>query len=414
MIDLMEMSKDMKAFIKWVLVAILVGVVVGLVSTAFHYAVGFVTTYRMQHSIIILLLPLGGIFIVWLYKILGAENDQGTNFVLVSCRGKEKVPLRTTLLIFVSTVVTHMFGGSSGREGAALQLGSSLSDTIGTVFKFDEEDMNVMSMCGMAAAFSALFGTPVTSAVLSIEIVSIGVMHFSALVPCIVAAVTGWMVAKNFGVLPTAYKINDICELDVDNICRVLILAVLCAFVSMLFCFIMKRVAGLYKKYIENKYLRAIAGGAIIIVFTLIAGTKDYNGAGMDIIARSFTGSIPIYVFLIKIIFTAFTLGAGFKGGEIVPAFYTGATFGNAISGLFGIDPSFGAGIGLVSIFCGVTNCPVTALILSIELFGSEGLPFFASACAVSYMLSGYTGLYTAQKIIYSKRRDERIDIMTK
>lgn len=408
------MSKDMKAFIKWVLVAILVGVVVGLVSTAFHYAVGFVTTYRMQHSIIILLLPLGGIFIVWLYKILGAENDQGTNFVLVSCRGKEKVPLRTTLLIFVSTVVTHMFGGSSGREGAALQLGSSLSDTIGTVFKFDEEDMNVMSMCGMAAAFSALFGTPVTSAVLSIEIVSIGVMHFSALVPCIVAAVTGWMVAKNFGVLPTAYKINDICELDVDNICRVLILAVLCAFVSMLFCFIMKRVAGLYKKYIENKYLRAIAGGAIIIVFTLIAGTKDYNGAGMDIIARSFTGSIPIYVFLIKIIFTAFTLGAGFKGGEIVPAFYTGATFGNAISGLFGIDPSFGAGIGLVSIFCGVTNCPVTALILSIELFGSEGLPFFASACAVSYMLSGYTGLYTAQKIIYSKRRDERIDIMTK
>jgi H+/Cl- antiporter ClcA len=410
----MEMSKDMKAFIKWVLVAILVGVVVGLVSTAFHYAVGFVTTYRMQHSIIILLLPLGGIFIVWLYKILGAENDQGTNFVLVSCRGKEKVPLRTTLLIFVSTVVTHMFGGSSGREGAALQLGSSLSDTIGTVFKFDEEDMNVMSMCGMAAAFSALFGTPVTSAVLSIEIVSIGVMHFSALVPCIVAAVTGWMVAKNFGVLPTAYKINDICELDVDNICRVLILAVLCAFVSMLFCFIMKRVAGLYKKYIENKYLRAIAGGAIIIVFTLIAGTKDYNGAGMDIIARSFTGSIPIYVFLIKIIFTAFTLGAGFKGGEIVPAFYTGATFGNAISGLFGIDPSFGAGIGLVSIFCGVTNCPVTALILSIELFGSEGLPFFASACAVSYMLSGYTGLYTAQKIIYSKRRDERIDIMTK
>jgi H+/Cl- antiporter ClcA len=410
----MEMSKDMKAFIKWVLVAILVGVVVGLVSTAFHYAVGFVTTYRMQHSIIILLLPLGGIFIVWLYKILGAENDQGTNFVLVSCRGKEKVPLRTTLLIFVSTVVTHMFGGSSGREGAALQLGSSLSDTIGTVFKFDEEDMNVMSMCGMAAAFSALFGTPVTSAILSIEIVSIGVMHFSALVPCIVAAVTGWMVAKNFGVLPTAYKINDICELDVDNICRVLILAVLCAFVSMLFCFIMKRVAGLYKKYIENKYLRAIAGGAIIIVFTLIAGTKDYNGAGMDVIARSFTGSIPIYVFLIKIIFTAFTLGAGFKGGEIVPAFYTGATFGNAISGFFGIDPSFGAGIGLVSIFCGVTNCPVTALILSIELFGSKGLPFFASACAVSYMLSGYTGLYTAQKIIYSKRRDERIDVMTK
>jgi len=412
--ELKEMFKDVKAFVKWVLLGILVGDIVGLVSVAFHFAVDYATKFRITHSFIVFMLPLGGLFIVWFYKALGVENDQGTNYVLVSCREEKTVPFKLTPLIFVGTTVTHLFGGSAGREGAALQMGSSISNTIGRLFKFDNSDMNIMSMCGMAAAFSALFGTPVTAAIFSIEVIHIGVMRFSALLPCIVASITGYLVSKYLGVSPTVFNIKQINTLDVSNMCRVLMLAVLCAFVSTFFCYVLKKTAKFYADYFENKYLRAAVGGIIIVVITLIAGTGDYNGMGMDVIKRMFNGRFPIYAFLLKTIFTAFTLGAGFKGGEIVPSFYVGAAFGNAVAPIFGISPAFGAGIGIISVFCGVTNCPVAALVLGVELFGAQGMVYYAAACAVSYMLSGYTSLYTSQKILYSKRRDERIDIMAK
>ncbi|MGE4214932.1 MAG: chloride channel protein [Anaerotignaceae bacterium] len=404
------MIKDLKAFIKWIAIAVIVGVVVGVVGVLFHFSIDYVTEFRQANTWVLFLLPIGGIFIAWLYKAMAAENDRGTNFVLVSIRSEENIPIKTGPLIFISTVITHFVGGSAGKEGAALQLGSSISNKIGEVMKLDGNDMHTMSMCGMSAAFAALFGTPVTAAVFSLEVVSIGIMHYSALVPCILAAVTGSLVAAGFGVAPEKFVLSGIPTIGALSIGKVIVLSVLCAFISILFCFIMKKVHHGYDKYIKSRYTKGFVGGLIVLVLTLIIGNGDYNGGGMNIVEHAIDGKVFIGAFLLKIIFTAFSLGAGFKGGEIVPSFFTGATFGNAVAKIVGLNPSFGAGIGMIAVFCGVTNCPVSSLILSVEMFGAEELLFFAIVCGVSYMLSGYTGLYSEQKIVYSKTRTEFID----
>lgn len=404
------MIKDLKAFIKWIAIAIIVGILVGLIGVLFHFSLDYVTEFRQANTWVLFLLPIAGLFIAWLYRVMAAENDKGTNFVLVSIRSEENIPLKTAPLIFISTVVTHFVGGSAGREGAALQLGSSISNKIGEIIKLDENDMHTMSMCGMSAAFAALFGTPVTAAVFSLEVVSIGIMHYSALVPCILAAVTGSLVASAFGVAPEKFVLNGIPTVGALSISKVIIISVLCAFISILFCFIMKKVHHGYDKYIKSRYIKGFIGGTIVLVLTLIIGNSDYNGGGMNIVNNAIEGKVFIGAFLLKIIFTAFTLGAGFKGGEIVPSFFTGATFGNVVAKFIGLNPSFGAGIGMVAVFCGVTNCPVSSLILSVEMFGAGELLFFAIVCSVSYMLSGYTGLYSEQKIVYSKIRTEFID----
>ncbi len=404
------MFGDIKAFCKWAAIAVAVGLIVGFVGTAFHYSIEVSGEIFAHNYFLVVLLPFGGIYIAWIYKVCGAENDGGTNFVLDTVRTKKTVPIITMPMIFLGTMVTHFFGGSSGREGAALQIGSSISNAIGEGIGLDEKDMHIMTMCGMSAAFATLFGTPITAAVFAIEVVSIGIMHFSALVPCVISSLAGIMVAQVFDVAPTHFGILDICRLNIENIVKVIILSILCAFISIVFCVVMKRVAGMYKKYAPNPFVRVAAGGVIVAILTFVVGTQDYNGAGMAVIEQAFSSRVVWHAFILKIIFTAFTLGAGFKGGEIVPAFFTGATFGNAVSPIIGLNSSFGAGIGLICLFCGVTNCPLTSMILSVELFGAEGLPFFAAACATSYMLSGYTGLYSGQKIVYSKTKAEFID----
>lgn len=404
------MRNNVKTFFKWLFIAILLGVVVGYTSIAFHFCIEIATKLRGRFPWLLFGLPLGGLFIVAFYKAFKAENHKGTDFILASIRENKPVTTETSFLIFVSTVVTHLFGGSSGREGAALQLGGSIADFLGKNLKLDEKDMSIITICGMCTAFATLFGTPLTAVIFSIEVVSIGIMHYSALFPCIVAASTGCMFAWHLGVERTFFPITGIPAFEPVALIRVSLLAVMGAILSIVFCRVMHKVTHIYKDKFKNPYLRAFVGGCIVIALTYIVGNRDYNGAGMDIINIAFTGKVVWYAFMLKIIFTALTLGAGFKGGEIVPAFFTGATFGNVMGPVLGLSPSFGAGIGLISVFCGVTNCPIASIMLSIEIFGSEGLMFFAAACAIGYLLSGYTGLYSEQKILYSKTRAEYIN----
>ena len=401
---------DLFQFCKWIAISIFLGIIVGSTAVLFHFSVDVVTEFRIEHPYIILGLPLGGIFIAWFYKVLGEKDNKGTNFVHIAVRENKLVSPSTAPLIFISTLITHFFGGSSGREGAALQLGSSIADFIGKFIKLDEKDMSIITICGMCTAFAALFGTPITAAIFSIEVVSVGIMHYSALFPCLLAAATGCMIAEYFGVPPTSFVINGIPDVSVLSILEVTALSVLGALLSIIFCFIMHRTTALYKKKFSSPYKMAAAGGIVVIILTFIVGNQDYNGAGMHIINRAFEGNVVWYAFILKMIFTAATLGAGFKGGEIIPVFFTGATFGNFAAPHMGLSPSFGAGIGLIAVFCGVTNCPISSIMLSIELFGTEGLMFFAIVCAIGYMLSGYTGLYSEQKLLYSKTRAEYIN----
>lgn len=400
-------------FFKWLILSIIIGSLVGLIGIIFHHMIEASTTLCLTYRWLLFLLPLGGLLIVFFYRTTHMSDDTGTNLVLLSIRSEENLRLRTAPLIFISTVITHLFGGSSGREGAALQLGGSIAAWLGKCFKVDEKDLRIMIMAGMSAAFSAVFGTPLVAAIFPLEVVSVGVMYYVALVPCIVSSLVAHGIATLLGGHSTYFTLLEIPTLTPLTGIQTTILAMLLAGLSIIFCKILHVTGNLYRKFLRNTYLRIISGGFLVIGLTFICGTRDYLGAGMPIIKSAITGHVVWYAFLLKMLFTAITLGCGYKGGEIVPTFFVGATFGHTISKLIGLNPSFGAGIGLIGLFCAVTNCPISAFILSIELFGGEGMLFFMLTSAISYMLSGYYSLYNKQKIMYSKSKPEFINTLT-
>lgn len=399
--------------LKWIIFAIIVGITVGLCGTAFYFALSLVTVLRTQNSWLIFLLPLGGVGIVAMYRILHNEKDTGTNLVISAIHSDDELPFRMAPLIFVSTLITHLFGGSAGREGAALQMGGSIGNALGRLFRFDDKDKHVMIMCGMSAAFSALFGTPMAAAILPMEMVSVGVMYYIALVPCVISSLVAHGIAYSFGVSNEMFIIRSIPKFGIISSIEISVLAILCALVSILFCVLLHKSEDLYKRFFANPYVRAIVGGCIIIVLTLLVGNQDYNGTGINIIAHCINGTVRPEAFLLKMIFTALTLGAGYKGGEIVPSFFTGAAFGCLFGNLLVFSPTLCTAVGMTAVFCGVTNCPITSLLISFELFGYDGMPYFLLATALSYMLSGYFGLYRSQKIVYSKYKTNYINKAT-
>ncbi|MCI8327725.1 MAG: chloride channel protein [Lachnospiraceae bacterium] len=402
------------ASIKWIIFSILTGLLIGTIGSAFYHCLQFVTKTRLHFSWLLLFLPLGGLLIVGLYQIFKDENDTGTNLVLSAIHSNERIPLRMAPLIFISTLITHLFGGSAGREGAALQIGGSIGGSLGRLFRFNEKDRHIMIMCGMSAAFTALFGTPMAAAIFSIEVVSVGIMHYSALVPCVISALVSSEVSSYFGVTADTFLLGTLPVFNLKSAGLIALLAILSALISILFCILLHQSEHLYKKFFKNRYLRVFAGGIFIVLLTLLIGNQDYNGSGITIIERCIHGeSVNSFAFVLKMIFTAFTLGAGFKGGEIVPSFFVGATFGYLFSNFCGLSPALCTAVGMISVFCGVTNCPITSLLMSFELFGYEGMPFYLLAVALSYMLSGYYGLYLNQKIIYSKYKTEYINRKT-
>ncbi|MBQ8397974.1 MAG: chloride channel protein [Clostridia bacterium] len=412
--DLKFSFSYLRFFVKWLVLATLVGVVGGFIGSAFHLAIDYVTALRGAHDWIIYLLPLGGLGIVGLYKLtkklqkmIGALD---TNRVLESVRGETHVPFVMAPLIFLSTVLTHLLGGSAGREGAALQLGGSIGYRMGRLFRLDEDDLHIIVMTGMSTVFAALFGTPLTAAFFALEVISVGKMHYVSIVPCLVSALVASRIALFCGLHPVRFDWVTMQEISVVTVLRVIVLAILCALVSILFCVVIKKCEQLMKKYLKNAYLRALVGGVVIVLLTLVLGTRDYNGAGMDVIERALGGEAHPAAFLLKLLFTAITISAGFKGGEIVPAFFVGSTFGCVFGGLLGLDPGFAAAIGFVATFCGVVNCPVASTLLAVEVFGADVILLFALACGISYMMSGNFGLYHSQIILYSKLQPRRID----
>lgn len=400
--------------VRWVIFSIISGLVIGAAGTLFSLLLAFVTNLRLSHPWLIYLLPIGGLVIVGCYYLLHDQDDTGTNLVISSINAGDHLPFRMAPLIFVSTLITHLCGGSAGREGAALQLGGSIGNGIGSLFRFDEKDKHVMTMCGMSAAFSALFGTPLAAAIFPIEVVSVGIMHYSVLVPCVIASLVAHAIATTAGIAPETFVIAQIPDFTVGSSVKISVLAILCALVSILFCLTLHGAGHLYKRFIKNPFLRIFVGGCIVIVLTLLVGSQTYNGAGMDFIVRCMEeATVRPEAFVLKMIFTAATLCAGFKGGEIVPSFFTGAAFGCLFGNLLGFSPTLCTAVGMISLFCGVTNCSIAALLISFELFGYAGVPYFLLSVAFSYMFSGYFGLYHSQKIMYSKFKTKYVNRKT-
>lgn len=399
-------------FGKWAVIAVITGLLSGLVGALFDRSVVYAAQCRQSYPWLLCLLPVAGLAIVGLYHLCNLLDNTGINHVISAVRTTEKIPILMAPLIFVSTVLTHLCGGSAGREGAALQLGGSIGFQVGRFFSLDEKDMSMMVLCGMSGVFAALFGTPLTAAFFAMEVISVGLIYYSGLLPCLISSITAYETALWLGGKPERFSLAQIPEFSLPMVLRSALLAVCCAGVSILFCLTMQGVHKILEKITKNSCQRIILGGFLVIALTFLVGSRDYNGAGMDIVARAIEeGQANPEAFLLKMIFTAVTIGAGYRGGEIVPTFFVGATLGCTLGGLLGMDAGFGAAIGLVALFCGMVNTPFAAIFLSVELFGGGGLLFFALACGISYMLSGYFGLYKSQKIMYSKLKAEYINI---
>ena len=396
---------------KWLAVGGFIGGVGGVIGSAFHIGVDYATRIRTAHPWILYLLPLLGLVIAGLYRLAKVEGKD-TNAVIESVHFGKNVPVLLVPVIFLSTVLTHLGGGSAGREGAALQIGGGIGHTTGRLLHLGEKDLPLATLCGMSAVFSALFGTPLTAAVFAMEVISVGVFYYAGLIPCLTAALVGYLVSLMMKVPPTRFTVADP-GLDAWTMVLVILLAIGCAVVSILFCRGLQETGRRAARLLPNPFIRAFVGGVLVIGLTLLVGNTDYNGAGMEVVGRAIGGHVSGWAWILKLLFTAVTIGFGFKGGEVVPSFFVGAAFGCLLGGFLGLPAGFGAAIGLVAVFCGAVNCPIASVILSVELFGAGGMAYFAAACAISYLLSGYCGLYSSQTILYSKLKAEFINVHT-
>lgn len=409
--EILEKSKYsafyVSAFVKWTFFSLIVGIAGGGIGAAFSHLISYVTDVRMANEWLIYLLPLGGVVIALIYHLLKVEH-KGTNDVFEAVRSEKKVPFSLAPAITLGAGITHLLGGSAGKEGAALQLGGSIASFISKAFRSDDKDRHILTVSGMSAVFSAVFGTPMGAAVFAVEVVSVGHVSLSALYPSFASALVAYLTAVKLGVHPERFNVDLIPEVSAEYLLKVLALAVIVALVSIVFCLAMKYSHKGFEKYIRNPYIRAAVGGVAVIALTFIVGSKDYNGSGLHIIEGIFHGEeVSRLAFLLKIIFTAVTIGSGFKGGEIVPTLFIGATLGFASADILGMPIAFSAAVAMVALFASVTNCPIASVFLAVELFGAEGLLYYALAIFVSFVLSGYFSLYTGQKIVFSKIKEE-------
>ena len=402
----------LRLFVRWIAVAAVTGTVCGAVGAAFWHSVALAGTWREAHPWLLWGLPAAGAAIVWIYRTTRTEG-QGTNDVLDQIHRGRGISPWLLPAIFLCTFLTHLCGGSAGREGAALQMGGVIGYHAGRILRLDDADRRTATAAGMAAFFTALFGTPMTATVFALTVVSVGRLYPADMLPCLTASLASYWTAGLLGTEPEGFTV-EIPSLAAGTMVRTAALGALCALVSVLFCEGIHTAEHVLKERIPSPWIRAAAGGAILIGLTLLSGTRDYNGAGMGMIAAAIEeGTARPEAFLLKLLFTALTLGAGFKGGEVVPSFFVGATFGAAAGPLLGLPAGFAASLGLTGVFCGATNCPLASVFLAAELFGGDGLLYYAAVCAVSFVLSGYSGLYSSQTILYSKFKAKYIDVQT-
>jgi len=392
-----------KTFLKWTLLGLLIGGVGGLLGAGFHHALHFVTHLRAEHNWLIFLLPLGGLLSVGIYRVLGLRNNRGTNEIIDAILDGKPVSPMVAPVIFLASSITHLFGGSAGREGAALQLGGSVASGIGKLLKLAEKDRTVLIMSGMSAVFAGLFGTPLTATIFCMEFESVGTLFTPALLPCYLAAFVASQVSLALGVHPEVFPLDVRMVLTLGNSWKFVLLAVLISLLGILMCKVFHEAEHLAAHHLPNPFVRIAVGGAVIAAMTLIVGDHRFNGAGMDMALTAVAGKTDWYNFLLKMLFTAVTLAAGFKGGEIVPTFCIGATFGCLMGGLLGLDTGVAAALGLVGLFCCATNSPLASVVLSVEMFGSGYLHLFVLICVICFVLSGHSGLYASQIIQFSK-----------
>ena len=392
-----------KTFLKWVALSLIVGVLGGLLGAGFHHALHFVTHVRAENNWLIFLLPVGGLLTVALYGWLGVRRNRGTNEVIEAILKKQPVSPMVAPAVFLASALTHLFGGSAGREGAALQIGGSVASGLGRLLGLKDHNRSILITAGMSAVFAGLFGTPLTATIFCMEFVSVGTLFTPSLLPCYLSAFIASRVSLAFGVHAETYILDAAVALNLGNVLGTVILAVLVSGLGVAMCYVFHKAEHLAAHHLPNIWVRIALGGALIAVLTLLAGNQRFNGSGMEMAMEALGGHADWYSFLAKMLFTAVTLAAGFKGGEIVPTFCIGATFGCVVGAALGLEPGIAAALGLIGLFCCATNSPLASIVLSVEMFGGANLYLFALVCVICFVLSGTSGLYASQIIQYEK-----------
>ena len=400
------------ALARQLFLSILVGVLSGALGTAFLYSMRFASDFFARCDALgiegrairpIFFLPFAGLLIVALYRLFRLTIDAGTNQVVEALTNEKKASLWLAPSIFLGSTLTQFFGGSAGREGAALQLGGCVGLGTGRLLGLDGASLHIAILCGMSGGFAAVFGAPLTATIFALEIACVGVVYYPAFLPSLVAGIIGASFSSALGFAPFSCRLAAFGTISIPLVARALALGVGCGLVCVFFCSSIRFATRSLTRRCPNDFARVFFGGSLVVVATIALGTDAYNGSGFGNIAAALEGKALPQDFLLKTLFTAITLGAGFKGGEIVPALAVGATFGGVAGNWLGFDASQGAALGMIAIFSGATNCPLTALALSIELFGAQNALAFAVACGACYLTSGTSGLYRSQKNLFSK-----------
>jgi H+/Cl- antiporter ClcA len=390
---------------QWVLLGALVGVVCGAASALFLWLLDVATRYRDGHEAIVYTLPAAGLAIGWLYERFGAPIKAGNNLVIDTIHDEgPEIPLRMAPMVLLGTVLTHLFGGSAGREGTAVQMGASLTDWIAHRLRLAKGLRRQLLAAGVAGGFGSVFGTPIAGAVFGLEFIVLGRIEYGALVPALVASLVGDMTTRALGIEHTHYPAAPLVPLSPLLLAKWALFAVAMAGATTLFIELTHYLKKHGEKRVPRLPVRMLLGGATVVLLWKLLGTSDYLGLGVPMIVRSFHDpALPSWAFAAKLLFTAVTLGAGFLGGEVTPLFFVGAALGNVLARLLGIPVELGAGVGLAAVFAASANTPLALSIMAMELLGGNVFPHVVIVCALAYLLTGHRSIYPAQRLYGGK-----------
>lgn len=380
------------------------GICIGSASAGFLVSLEWATNVREANTWLIALLPICGLMVGLLYHYWGKSTEAGNNLLLANIQQpSQKIPFKMAPLIYLGTIATHLFGGSAGREGTALQMAGAIADQFAKPFRLTDNERSKLLTAAVAGGFGSVFGTPLAGVLFSLEWAFIGRIRYQALLPAVFTAFIADYVTTLWQVPHTHYHIDTVPMLTLELGGYAILTGILFGICARVFSTAMHRIGQLYKQFIRTSYLRPFIGGCIVATLVWLLGTTQYIGLGIPTIVNAFETSLPPQDFLLKMLFTILTLSAGFKGGEVTPLFFIGATLGSALSAIVPIPTGLLAGMGFVAVFAGATNTPIACTLMAIELFGADCAPYVTLACVIAYMCSGHTSIYTQQLIAEPK-----------
>ncbi|SEA04332.1 H+/Cl-antiporter ClcA [Flavobacterium gillisiae] len=403
--------------LKWIFICVLIGFLSGSASAILLVALEWAAQYRGQHNWIIWLLPIGGLLIGLGYHYYGKEAVKGNNLLLEEYETpKKRIPLVMAPLVLIGTLITHLFGGSAGREGTAVQMGGAIADQFTGLFKLDNSERKTLIILGISAGFASIFGTPLAGALFALEVLYFSKINYKSIVLSFLVAFIAYYTVEFWEVKHTHYSIPIVPTFTLTVLLWIILISILFGLAAMLFSRSTHFWGTLFSKTIKYPPLRPFIGGILFASVMYFIGTTKYLGLGVPIIVESFSNPSEYYDFLLKILFTGFTLGAGFKGGEVTPLFFIGATLGSALSIFVPLPIALLAGMGFVAVFSGATHTPIACTIMGMELFGIESGLFIGLSCFIAYLASGPVGIYHSQivkgpkHLLYQKFKRRRLD----